>query len=102
MPTLSEKGVKGAYSLEVHSDHAVQVTTDVIVKRLKCQRLTTQYVLHSMECYGQHGNGALDGGRPGGGAARDSVKDDCGGVEHADSWWQPHSPRLEEKPLLSS
>lgn len=25
VPTLSEKGVKGAYSLEVHSDHLVEV-----------------------------------------------------------------------------
>ncbi|CAM9172987.1 unnamed protein product, partial [Ectocarpus sp. 13 AM-2016] len=25
VPTLSEKGVKGAYSLEIHSDHAVEV-----------------------------------------------------------------------------
>lgn len=26
VPTLSEKGVKGAYSLEIHSDHAVEVS----------------------------------------------------------------------------
>lgn len=31
VPTLSEKGVKGAYSLEIHSDHAVEVGKAMLV-----------------------------------------------------------------------
>ena len=40
--------------------------------------------------------------RSGGRAAGDGVQNNSGGMEHTNSWRQPHSPRLEEKSLFSS